>query len=190
MIRVTAIIALSAVALAGCETIHENNSVEQITNNYNYYGAAGAVDEKAAREINAALDVVYASISGPVGQERDWDAMQALFTDGATLYAVTPDGTLQGGSVADWVAQNSAGITAVGFTEVALANRLEHYGDIAHAWSSYRGDFTDPDGNPGTVRGVNSFQLMRQEDGRWLVQSIYWQEETPDNPLPADLEGK
>jgi hypothetical protein len=24
-------------------------------------------------------------------------------------------------------------------------------------------------------------------DGKWLVASILWQEETPDNPLPKDL---
>jgi hypothetical protein len=24
-------------------------------------------------------------------------------------------------------------------------------------------------------------------DGKWVVASILWQEETPDNPLPANL---
>ena len=36
-------------------------------------------------------------------------------------------------------------------------------------------------------RGINSVQLVRV-DGKWLVASILWQEETPAFPLPADME--
>lgn len=169
--------------LGGCST-YDNTQVN------NYYAAPQAgVDEGTAAAIDAALDAVYASISGPAGQERDWDAMRALFTADARLTAITPRG-LMGGTVEDYIARSGETLVQSGFTERQLDRRLEVYGDLAHAWSSYEGTFTNGDGTPGSVRGINSFQLVRQADGRWLVQSIFWQAETPENPLPRDLSGE
>lgn len=137
--------------------------------------------------IKAALDAVYAAISGPAGQARDFDRMRALFTPDARLTAITAKG-LNGGTVEDYIAKSGPFLVERGFTERALVNRIEVYGDLAQAWSSYEGSWTNPDGTPGKVRGINSFQLVRQDDGRWLVQSIFWQAESPGNPLPADME--
>ena len=137
--------------------------------------------------ITATLAAVYSVISGPVGHERDWDAMRSLFTPDARLTAITPAG-LRGGTVEDYITRSGPFLVQNGFTESELANRIEIYGNLAHAWSSYAGTWTNADGSTGKVRGINSFQLVRQEDGRWLVQSIFWQAETPDNPLPADME--
>ena len=147
-----------------------------------------SLEEQAQAEIPQVLAKVYAAISGPVGQERDWDAMRALFTDDARLYAITSQG-MRGGTVEDYIARSGAFLVQSGFTESALVNRVEVYGDLAQAWSSYSGTFTQADGTPGSVRGINSFQLMRAEGGRWLVHSIFWQAETPDTPLPADMTG-
>lgn len=151
--------------------------------------SAGYSEQRMQDEIaiNAALNAVYAAISGPAGQPRDWDAMRALFTPEARLTAIRANG-VQGGTVDDYIAKSGPFLIEHGFTETALVNRIEIYGDLAQAWSSYAGSWTNPDGSPGTVRGINSFQLMRQQDGRWLVQSIFWQAETPENPLPADME--
>lgn len=172
----------SLLALAGCSTY------ESVRTN-DTHAVAPSVDDTTAAGINATLEAVYAVISGPVGQQRDFDAMRALFTPNARLTAITPKGLL-GGTVEDYIARSGSALVQMGFTERQLDRRLEVYGDLAHAWSSYEGTFTQPDGTPGSVRGVNSFQLVRQPDGRWLVQSIFWQAETPDNPLPEDLTGE
>ena len=137
--------------------------------------------------IEAALDQVYAVISGPAGQARDFERMRTLFTPDARLTAITPRG-LSGGTLEDYIARSGKFLVEQGFTERALVNRVEVYGDLAHAWSSYEGAFTAPDGKPGKVRGINSFQLVRQADGRWLVQSIFWQAESPAHPLPSDMD--
>ena len=50
-------------------------------------------------------------------------------------------------------------------------------------WSSYDGRTANGSFHE---RGINSFQLVKI-DGKWLVASILWQEETPDNRLPANL---
>jgi hypothetical protein len=143
-------------------------------------------DEQA---INAALEAVYGAISGGVGEERDWDAMRALFTPEARLTAITANG-LRGGTVEEYIERSGPFLVKNGFAERQLASRIEIYGDLAHAWSSYGGTFTQEDGTPGKVRGINSFQLARQPDGRWLVQSIFWQAEAPERPLPSDMTGE
>lgn len=152
--------------------------------------AAPAISERDRAGIMAALDAVYAVISGPVGQERDFARMRTLFTPDARLSAIGHDGTIRGGTVEDYIARSGPSLVAGGFTERGLTTRIEVYGDLAHAWSSYEGRFTNPDGSAGSVRGINSFQLVRQKDGRWLVQAIFWQAETPTNPLPADMLGE
>ena len=140
---------------------------------------ASAADEAA---IGAALKDVYGVISGPAGQARDWAKMRTLFTPDARLTAIGAKG-LQGGTVGDYIAKSGPSLTRIGFTERELARRVEIYGDLAHAWSSYEGT---GDGGKLKVRGINSFQLVRQ-NGRWLVQSIFWQAESPMRLLPADM---
>ena len=182
----------AALALVLPATAHAQDNSEDVRSAAK--AAALAATEAAAMaaaeaEIDTALEAVYAVISGPVGQERDFAAMRALFTPDARLTAITPKG-LSGGTVDDYIAKSGPFLVQTGFTERQLDRRLEVYGNLAHAWSSYEGVFTHPDGTSGSVRGVNSFQLVRQADGRWLVQSIFWQAETPDNPLPGDLTGE
>ncbi len=138
-----------------------------------------AADESA---IGAALDAVYGVISGPAGQARDWARMRTLFTPEARLTAIGANGP-RGGTVDDYIIRSGPMLTKSGFTERELTRRVEVHGDLAHAWSSYEGT---GDGGKLKVRGVNSVQLVRQ-NGRWLVQSILWQHESPARPLPADM---
>ena len=132
--------------------------------------------------IDAAIRGVYDVISGPPGQKRDFDRMRSLFAPGATLKAIGPKG-LHGGSLEDYIARDKDILEREGFTERELGRRLEVWGGLATAWSSYDGRTASGSFHE---RGINSFQLVKI-DGKWLVASILWQEETPDNPLPANL---
>ncbi|MCM8557380.1 YybH family protein [Sphingomicrobium sediminis] len=153
---------------------------------------AGTADHHAEmteeQKIEQVITDVYAVISGPIGQERDFDAMRAMFTEDARLQMIAPDNSVRGGTVEDYIASSGPFLVQNGFTESALVNRIEVHGDLAQAWSSYSGTFTQ-NGEPRSLRGINSFQLVRQADGRWLVHSILWQHEGPGRPLPADMEG-
>ena len=173
--------------LAGCVTPDSDRSAASTA--VDRIADEERVDPATAAAIDAALDSVYAAISGPVGQQRDWDAMRALFLPDARLTAITAKGPV-GGTIEDYIAKSGPVLVESGFTERQLARRLEVYGNLAHAWSSYEGTFTGPSGELASVRGVNSFQFARQADGRWLVQSIFWQQETPGTPLPDDLSGQ
>ena len=146
--------------------------------------AAAAAQPNAAdlAGIDAAIRGVYEVISGPPGQKRDFDRMRTLFAPGATLKAIGPKG-LRGGSLEDYISRNAEILEKEGFTERELGRRVEQWGGLATAWSAYDGRTADGSFHE---RGINSFQLVKV-DGKWLVASILWQEETPGNPLPAEL---
>ena len=98
------------------------------------------------------------------------------------MKAIGPKG-LRGGSLEDYIGRNTAILEKEGFTERELGRRVEVWGGLATAWSAYDGRTANGSFHE---RGINSFQLVKI-DGKWLVASILWQEETPGNPLPANL---
>ena len=132
--------------------------------------------------IDQALHDVYAVISGPPGQKRDFAKMRTLFAPNAQLRVIGPKG-VRGGDLENYIAKSGPILEKEGFTEHELGRRVEVYGNLATAWSSY-------DGRTATgsfhERGINSFQLVKV-DGKWLVASILWQEESAEFPLPADM---
>jgi hypothetical protein len=144
--------------------------------------AAPAPTKADLAGIDAAIRGVYEVISGPPGQKRDFDRMRSLFAPGATMKVIGPKG-LHGGSVEDYIARDKDILERDGFTERELGRRLQVWGGLATAWSSYDGRTANGSFHE---RGINSFELVKI-DGKWLIASILWQEETPDNPLPRDL---
>jgi hypothetical protein len=145
--------------------------------------ASAPVSTKAdLAAIDQAIRGVYEVISGPPGQKRDFDRMRSMFAPNATLKAIGPKG-LRGGSLDDYISRNAAILEKEGFTERELGRRVELWGGLATTWSAYDGRTASGSFHE---RGINSFQLVKT-DGKWLVASILWQEETPAVPLPADL---
>ena len=131
--------------------------------------------------IDAIMAAVYDVISGPAGERRDWNRMRSLFTANGRLMPKGGSG-LRSGSVDDYITSSGPILEERGFFEREVARRVEQYGDIAHVFSTYEARQTE--NGPVFMRGINSFQLVRH-GGRWWVVSIMWQQETPDNPIPA-----
>ena len=134
--------------------------------------------------IDQTISSVYAVISGPAGQKRDFAKMRSLFAPNALLRVITPKG-IRGGDLDNYIAKSGPILEKDGFTENELGRRTEVYGNLATVWSSYDGRTQNGSFHE---RGINSFQLVKV-DGKWLVASILWQEEgTPvDFPLPKDM---
>lgn len=136
--------------------------------------------------MDAIMRAVYDVISGPAGQKRDWNRMRSLFIPGARLI---PTGQRPTGETAarvidveGYISRSGDYLEKNGFFEREAARRTEQFGNIAHVFSTYESRHKADDANP-FARGINSFQLMN--DGkRWWVVTIFWQEETPSNPLP------
>jgi hypothetical protein len=138
---------------------------------------------------DAILAATYGVISDPAGQPRDWDRFRSLFWSGARLIPTGPK--KEGGGFAartftpdEYVARATPIFEKEAFYEKEAARRMERYGNIAQVFSTYESRH-DPNAAP-FVRGINSFQLFF--DGtRWWVVTIFWQAETPENPIPKEF---
>lgn len=135
--------------------------------------------------VDAILTALYETISGPAGQERDWDRFKRLFAPGAQLIPirVSPDTTHAiFHSVDDYIDRVNGYFLQNGFFEVEIARRTDRFGHILHAFSTYesRSNADDPD---PFARGINSIQLMHDGD-RWWILSIAWDSERPGQPIP------
>jgi hypothetical protein len=147
-------------------------------------------DPADVASIDAIMAAVYDVISGPAGEVRDWDRFRSLFIPGARLI---PTGRPQeGGAVRarvmspdDYVTSSGPYLEERGFFEDEIGRVVERFGPVVHLMSAYESRNRADDPEP-FARGVNSFQLL--DDGeRWWVVSIYWAQETPDNPIPGRL---
>ncbi|HKS80928.1 MAG TPA: hypothetical protein VJR23_05440 [Candidatus Acidoferrales bacterium] len=137
---------------------------------------------------DAILAATYDVISGPAGQKRDWDRFRSLFSPGARLIAVSkkPDGKLGVFSVTpdQYATYGDPYFAKNGFFERESARHADRYGNIMQIFSTYESRHDAKDANP-FARGINSFQLFF-DGARWWVVTIYWQEESADNPLPKE----
>ena len=151
--------------------------------------AAPAANQTDVASPGAIIASAYDVISGPAGQKRDWDRMRSLFYPGARLIRTAPK--KEGGmsatsfSVQDYIDRASVYFEKNGFSEKESFRHTENWGNILQAFSTYESRHDAKDAAP-FARGINSFQLFF--DGtRWWILTIYWQEETPDNPLSAEF---
>ena len=136
--------------------------------------------------MDSTIAALYDVISGPAGT-RNWDRFRSLFIPGARLVPTSPRPTGEVGArvltVEDYVQRAGARFEKEGFFEREVNRRLERFGNIAHAFSTYESRHTKDDEKP-FQRGINSIQLMN--DGkRWWIVTIFWQGEDEKNPLPA-----
>jgi hypothetical protein len=143
-------------------------------------------DPADVESVDAIMGAVYDVISGPAGDERDWDRMRSLFLPEARLIPSFP--RPEGGygsrfmTVEDWIEDAKGWFTENAFFEVEIHRVDEHYGHISHAFSTYE-SLREADGEP-FARGINSFQLLF--DGqRWWIVNIYWQGESESEPIPT-----
>ncbi len=147
---------------------------------------APAANPADVATIDSTIAALYDVISGPAGK-RNWDRFRSLFVPGARLIPTAPRPTGEVGArvmtVEDYVQRAGAFFEKEGFFEREVNRRLERFGNIAQAFSTYESRHAKDDVKP-FQRGINSIQLMN--DGkRWWVVTIFWQGEDEKNPLPA-----
>jgi hypothetical protein len=135
------------------------------------------------------LTTLYAAVSGPAGQPRDWERFRTLFLPGARMIPTNRaihNG--QGGHPPDvmdietFIRTTAPLLEPIDFHEVQIAMRVERFGCIAHVWSTYDSRRA-PDAAEPFARGINSIQLYH-DGARWWVVSVFWDSERTDNPIP------
>ena len=125
--------------------------------------------------IDAIINALYESISGPAGQKRDWDRFRSLFLPGGHLIPVI---SLEGErararllSPEDYIRRVEPIFANEDFWERESKRQAETFGHVAHVLSYYE-SFHEPQGSP-FAQGANSLQLFH--DGlRWWIVSIIW----------------
>jgi len=138
---------------------------------------------------DAIIAALYDVISGPAGQQRDWDRFRSLLLPEARLIVVGRRDTTTGVSrprvmtAEQYIAGAGPQLERNGFFEREIAQSSETFGGVTHRFSTYDSKRTAADPKP-FARGINSIQLLN--DGRrWWVVTIFWDAERPDNPIPA-----
>lgn len=148
---------------------------------------AKEADPADVSSIDAIMKAVYDVISGDAVKPRDWDRFRTLFHKDARLIpsGTNPNTKVTGANALtpeDYIKRVEPVFARDGFHERELARHVDTYGNIAQVFSTYHAFRKSTDKEP-FLRGINSFQLLN--DGkRWWVVTIYWQAETPDNPIP------
>ena len=141
--------------------------------------------------IDAIVTAAYDVISGPAGQERDWNRERSLFFPGARLIPTRKETdepqsqsslAPQALDVESFIARSQKFLVN-GFFEKEIARRTEQFGQIAHVWSTYESRHRADDPQP-FMRGINSFQLF-YDGSRWWIVTIFWQHENADHPIPS-----
>lgn len=157
--------------------------------------AAGTPATPTARaadvaSIDAILKAAYDTISGPKGQQRDWDRLRSLFVPGARLIPThtSKDGvtTARVLNVDEFIRIGDPNLRKNGFFEDEVHRTVQRFGNIAQVFSTY--ETRHEAGDKPFQRGINSIQLLF--DGhRWWIVTIYWQGERPDLPIPKQFGG-
>jgi hypothetical protein len=139
------------------------------------------------KTIRAIVGAFFDAISAPAGGTLNRERLRALFVPDGRIEIPQPASK---GSPTDVIfltpdqyAANSDSQTAkTGFFDHVLAVQVQHFGVMAHVYTSYESR-KSPSDLKAFVRGVKSIELLNSA-GRWYIVQVSWDRESPDNPIP------
>ena len=148
-------------------------------------------DEKERAEVGAAVDEMYAMISGPKGP-RDWSRQANCFHPDARQIRTFLDEegrpAMKAMGLSDYARDTTPFFATHDFFEVEIGRRIDLFGNIAHAWSAYEARSALDDALPER-RGINSIQLFRDPERGWRIMAMLWDNEREGVSLPHDIGG-
>ncbi|WP_370089359.1 nuclear transport factor 2 family protein [Ekhidna sp.] len=137
------------------------------------------------------VDALYASINYDGKTIPDFKKSQGLFTEKAQFKWVN-DSTVNSFTPSEFLKiyedQIKEGIILKA-SEYEISNESEVYGNIAHFFSSYKAEVQTSQGIH-EKRGINSIQLIKNENNEWKIAAMVWYDEDEANPLPLMLDDK
>jgi hypothetical protein len=130
-------------------------------------------------QIGAAIDEMYAMISGPAGP-RDWSRQANCFLPEALQVRTWVDGDGRAQKkvmgLDEYSRDTQPFFDANDFYEVETARRVDVFGNMAHVWSNYEAR-RSPDDSDVERRGINSIQLFRDAARGWRIIHMIWDNE-------------
>ena len=137
--------------------------------------------------IGAAVDEMYAMISGPAGP-RDWSRQASCFHPEArqirTWIGADGRAAFKAMGLDDYARDTTPFFAANPFYEVEIGRRIDLFGNIAHVWSAYEARSALGDAKPER-RGINSIQLFKDPERGWRIMSMVWDNEREGLELPG-----
>ncbi|MEP0712173.1 hypothetical protein [Algoriphagus sp.] len=138
------------------------------------------------QSLDSTIETLYAVISGKKGQERDWELFKFLFHPEAKLI---PTGKNQAGEIGatfmtptGYIERAGKMLVDTGFFEKEIHRSVDTFGTITQAFSTYE-SYNHESMDKPFARGINSIQLL-YDGNRWWIITIYWMQESPENPIP------
>jgi hypothetical protein len=142
------------------------------------------MDDETA--IGAAVDEMYAMISGPRGP-RDWSRQANCFHPEArqirTWIGAGGRAECRIMGLDDYARDTTPFFGENDFYEVEIARRIDLFGNIAQVWSAYEARTALGDAAPER-RGINSIQLFKDPDLGWRIMAMLWDNEREGVTLP------
>ncbi len=125
---------------------------------------------------DALVRALYETISGPVGQERDWTRFRNLWLPGAKIILASQKyhgkSAYESLSIEPFIQRVMTYYQQEGFYEKELAGRMNQFGHIASYWSTFEVRKGSPAGTL-YARGISSWQMIRRDDRWWISQLIF-----------------
>jgi hypothetical protein len=136
--------------------------------------------------IGAAVDEMYAMISGPKGP-RDWSRQANCFLPEARQIRTGVDAEGRPWakimSLGDYAHDTTPFFAGNDFYEIEIGRRIDLFGNIAQVWSAYEARTSLTDEKPER-RGINSIQLFRDPELGWRIVAMLWDNERDGVTLP------
>ena len=125
--------------------------------------------------LDAIVHALYETVSGAVGQPRDWDRFRSLILPGGRLMPIVSMGGEKASvrllSTEDFIHRVEPIFAREDFWERETSRQTETAGHFAHVLSFYE-CLRSPSG-PAFEQSVNSIQLLN--DGtRWWIVNLMW----------------
>jgi hypothetical protein len=140
-------------------------------------------------QISAAVDEMYAMISGPKGP-RDWSRQANCFHPAARQMRTSLDEigrpVMKMMSLEQYARDTTPYFAENDFFEIEIGRRIDLFGNMAHVWSAYEARRSLDDAEPER-RGINSIQLFRDPELGWRIVSMIWDNERDGVEVPEAM---
>jgi hypothetical protein len=144
------------------------------------------INDRAFSSIDEVIATLYEIISGPAGP-RDWDKMRELCLPGADFssFGKKEDGTkvFRKGTIDSYIQNSGSFFLQSAFFETEIGRRVDRFGHVAQVFSAYQSTFEK--GGEVKARGINSIQLVRDQD-RWFIANVIWDSESESEKIPIE----
>lgn len=140
--------------------------------------------------VEEVMETYYASISGPIGKERNFEVLRNLFHPEARLIYAYEDESTQSSQELMMTLEEFIGklgyTVEKGFYEKEISSQQEVFGSIAQVFSTYE-FWTEDKTIEG--RGITSYQLLFDGKRYWII-SMIWTPETDKAAIPRQYLNK